>query len=82
MNQQEFNKAVEADIQALMHTKQAATITVYDAISIIEGDIESTEEEALAAWQHLLDTGVVWRLQGYYQRQIHALVDAGLVEVR
>ena len=37
----------------------------YEAIAIAEGfaDFEPTEEQFIEAWQHLIDTGLCWRLQ-------------------
>jgi hypothetical protein len=54
-------------------------MTTYDACAAIEGfdGEEHTEEEIIAAFQHLIDTGVVWKLQGFYGRTADALIDAG-----
>ncbi len=49
-----------------------------DAILYIEED-QSDEETTIAAWQHLLDTGTVWKLQGSYQRGARDLLEAGLI---
>lgn len=58
--------------------------TVYDACAVIEGfdSEEHDEEEQLEAWQYLVDTGVVWQLQGFYGRGAKALIEAGLVELK
>lgn len=55
---------------------------IYTAVSIVEGfdGDEHTEEEVLAAWQLLVDTGVVWKLQGRFGRTAMDLIEAGLVE--
>lgn len=52
----------------------------FEAISIIEGETGDDEDTQLAAWQHLVDTGLVWQLQGSYGRQAVRLIDAGLIE--
>lgn len=54
-------------------------MTTYGACAIIEGFSggEPTEEETLDAWQHLIDTGDAWRLQGFYGRTARDLIDAG-----
>lgn len=54
-------------------------MTTYDACAIIEGfdGQEHTQAEVLAAWQHLIDTGDAWRLQGWYGRTAAALILAG-----
>lgn len=56
------------------------TMTVYDACACVEGfdGEEHTQEEELAAWQHLIDTGAAWTLQGWYGRNAHQLILAGL----
>jgi hypothetical protein len=53
----------------------------YEAIKIIDGDDgESTAVEWLAAWQHIIDTGDAWQLQGFYGRTALELIAVGLVE--
>lgn len=49
-----------------------------DAIMIIEGG-DADEEEMLAAWQTLADSGTWQHLQGSYQRGMIELVNEGLV---
>lgn len=57
-----------------------AALTTYDCCAIIEGfDGEPhTEDEVIEAFQHLIDTGVVWTLQGFYGRTAHRLIELGL----
>ena len=51
----------------------------FTAISIIEGLEEvDGEQEVIDAWQYLIDTGIVWSLQGYYGRTARALIDEGI----
>jgi len=48
------------------------------AVSIIEdGDPEVEPEVYIEAWQSLIDSGVVWQLQGSYGRMAVALIEAG-----
>lgn len=52
----------------------------FSAIMIAEGVEEAPDEDTyLAAWQHLVDTGVVWTLQGWFGRQATALIGAGII---
>lgn len=54
----------------------------FTAVGIAEGFIETdSEEQVLAAWQHLVDTGMAWRLQGWFGRTAQHLIDQGLIEV-
>jgi hypothetical protein len=52
----------------------------YQAVSIAEGfcDFEPTEEQQISAWQHLIDTGLAWSLQGSFGRTAMALIEAGI----
>ena len=48
-----------------------------DALCVIELG-EGTEQDQIAAWQYLIDTGVVWQMQGIYGRTAVYLIDEGL----
>lgn len=48
------------------------------AINIVEGDAES-EEQALEAWQYLVNTGLAFELQGSYGRTAARLIEDGLI---
>ena len=48
----------------------------YTATMIAEGVEEpDTEEQFLEAWQHLVDTGLAWKLQGWFGRNAAAMID-------
>jgi hypothetical protein len=52
----------------------------YKAIMLAEGSIKAkSEDEVLEAWQYLVDTGLVWNLQGSLGRAAQALIDQGLI---
>ena len=52
----------------------------YTATGIAEGFIEAdSEEQVLAAWQHLVDTGLAWKLQGSFGRTARQLIDQGFI---
>ena len=41
---------------------------------------EMNEEDVIALFQFLLDSGMIYSLQGSYQRVAQALLDKGLIE--
>ena len=51
-----------------------------DAITIIEGDAEADFDTVIEAWQALIDTGIVWTLQGRYGRAAHELICQGVCQ--
>lgn len=51
----------------------------YRAVMLCEGVEEGTEEEILAAWQFLVDTGLAWKLQGCFGRTARDLIEAGII---
>lgn len=56
--------------------------TQYSAVAIAEGFEEaSCEEEVIAAWQYLIDTGLAWKLQGFFGRTAKYLIDIGKCSV-
>ena len=51
----------------------------YNAVMIAEGVIEADEDKQIEAWQHLVDTGLAWSLQGWFGRTAMDLIkQAGL----
>jgi hypothetical protein len=50
-----------------------------EAINIAEGLTEvENKEEYIAAWQQLIDEGLVWSLQGWFGRQATRMIEEGL----
>ncbi len=56
-----------------------AKLDDYRAVALAEGFEDGSEEEVLAAWQHLVDTGLAWRLQGFFGRTARRLIEQGLI---
>ena len=58
-------------------------LDLYKAVGIVEGweDAEN-QEQVLEAWQFLVDTDIVWQLQGCFGRTAQALIDEGLIEAK
>lgn len=58
-----------------------ATETPYDVVGAImayeAGDLD--DDDTIVLFQHLVDTGMAWSLQGSYGRAAAALLDAGYV---
>ena len=47
------------------------------AVMIVEGDIDADEEQQIAAWQWLIDTGAAFQMQGSIGRQAMSLIWSG-----
>jgi len=65
------------------------TLDNYNAIGIAEGFVENpgTDDEErynilVAAWQHLIDTGLAWTLQGTFGRVAASLIEQGICTPR
>lgn len=57
-------------------------MNVSDAVMIAEGVEEASEERQIEAWQLLVDSGIVWQLQGWFGRTASALIEQGIIERR
>jgi len=52
----------------------------FTAVGLAEGFIETeSEDKIVEAWQYLVDTGLVWTLQGWFGRRATELIDAGII---
>jgi hypothetical protein len=65
-----------------VNNQQPEEATMYDPNNLIndiiafeEGDID--DDRLLGMFQHLVDTGKAWTLQGFYGRTAIALIEAG-----
>lgn len=59
-------------------TQQAQQFDTVGFIIDFEGGNILEDEEIIEGFQHLIDTGVVWTLQGSYGRMAADLIDRGL----
>lgn len=50
-----------------------------DAILYIEQEENPDKETFIAAWQRLVDTGLIWKLQGFYGRSASLMIEAGIL---
>ena len=59
----------------------ARTLDPFTACSIVEGFCggeNATDEERVAAWQYIIDTGLYKTMQGWYGRTARDLIEAGI----
>jgi len=54
-------------------------MTPINAVLIAEGEIETDQETQIDAWQYLVDTGIVWTLQGSFGRMAQELIDQDVI---
>jgi hypothetical protein len=66
---------LEKKIQKSKITPMPKGCNVWD----VEGYVITRKQE-LQIWQHLVDTGQAWSLQGWYGRTAQALLDAGEIK--
>ena len=53
----------------------------YEAVGIAEGFIEAeNEDQVIQAWQQLHDTGLAYKLQGWFGRNCRALIEDGIIQ--
>ena len=51
----------------------------FNAVGIAEGFVEAeSQEQAIEAWQYLIDTGLAWQLQGMFGRTAAHLISEGI----
>lgn len=58
----------------------APAMTPFLATSLVEGlEPDATEEQVIEAWQYLHNTGLAYRLQGWYGRTATQLIQQGVI---
>jgi len=63
----------------LSKNKEVKAMDNFTAVQIAEGFEEASEERQIEAWQHLVDTGLAWILQGCFGRKAEELIEAGII---
>ena len=57
------------------------TMNNYEATGLAEGFIEAeSEEQVIEAWQYLHDTGLAYKLQGWFGRTAQNLLKQGIIQ--
>ena len=55
---------------------------LFTAAMIAEGSIEpESAEQEIEAWQYLVDTGIVWQLQGWFGRTANDMINEGILTI-
>ena len=58
-------------------------MTQYEAVGLCEGFIECDDENRIIeAWQYLIDTGLAFKLQGFFGRTAMDLIKKGVCKKR
>ncbi len=53
----------------------------YEAVGLAEGFIEAeSQEQVIEAWQYLHDTGLAYKLQGWFGRTAQDLLKSGYIK--
>ena len=59
--------------------KRKPKMTDLEAVLIAEGTQEAeSDEQYILAWQHLIDTGQAWQMQGFFGRTASVMIQEGL----
>ena len=62
-------------------TKKQKQQMLYNATMIAEGAMDETSDMSyVQAWQWLVDTGEVWKLQGWFQRAAFRMISQGTID--
>ncbi len=53
----------------------------YEAVGLAEGFIETKDQDKVVdAWQYLHDTGLAYKLQGWFGRTAKDLLEQGIIQ--
>ena len=77
-----FKSRIELEFYRRYEKMKLDRRLIYDthtAVGIVEGYIPAKDaHEEIEAWQHLIDTGVCWELQGWFGRTAQSLIEGGI----
>ena len=55
-------------------------MSTFEAVGIAEGFVPvDSEDQVIQAWQHLVDTGMAWQLQGSFGRTAIRMIEDGIL---
>jgi len=60
--------------------KKGKQMDQFQAVGLAEGFISGTTQQKTRAWQYLHDTGLAYRLQGWFGRYCQSLLAAGIIK--
>ena len=65
-------------------SNEPAPLDDFTAVGIAEGFIEedASKQRVIQAWQYLLDTGLCWKLQGWFGRTANNMIKEGVIKVK
>lgn len=64
---------------SIRESEEYQNMSLHHMLQLTYSEAE-TEEEQLAFWQKLVDTGYAWKLEGFFGRTAAALIEDGLIE--
>jgi len=67
--------------QKKIQNRKREPMNMYRAVGIAEGfEQPKNEKEVKQAWQHLVNTGQAWRLQGFFGRTANEMLKKGFIK--
>jgi hypothetical protein len=64
---------------SIRETKEYQEMTLWSMLRLTYNDPE-TEEESLAFWQKMVDTGMAWQFDGFTARTAAQMIEEGIIE--